>query len=110
METFLSFDITEGAHEIKMVYVSLPFYGGLAITTVGIGLFVLLIVLEKKKGFKVIPVREKAADTDDANESLCCEADIQSNDTECTEALNEAPPTDKQVESEENTTIDTKEE
>ncbi len=59
MDTFLSFDITEGQHEIKMVYVSVPFYGGLAITLAGIGLFVLLIILEKKKGFMVIPVWKK---------------------------------------------------
>ena len=32
MDTLLSFDITEGEHEIKMVYVSLPFYCGLGVT------------------------------------------------------------------------------
>ena len=56
MDTLLSFDIEAGQHEIKMVYVSKPFYIGLCFTALGIGLFVALIILEKKLGFKVIPV------------------------------------------------------
>ncbi len=56
METLLAFDVDAGEHEIKMVYVSMPFYIGLAVSAFGIGLFVLFILLERKKGWKLIPV------------------------------------------------------
>jgi len=88
MDTLLSFDITEGEHEIKMVYVSLPFYGGLAITLAGIGLFVLLIILERKKGFKVIPVWERGQEiVDDGSEACVCEGEAtdKASSPECNE-------------------------
>jgi len=56
METLLSFDIEAGEHEIVMKYVSEPFYIGIGIGALGIGLLVALIFLDKKKGIKIIPV------------------------------------------------------
>ena len=55
MDTLLSFDIEAGEHEIEMKYVSVPFYVGIGLGFVGVGLFAALILLDKKKGIKIIP-------------------------------------------------------
>lgn len=57
MDTLLAFDVSAGEHEIKMVYVSVPFYAGLGVSAFGIALFALFIVLERKLGWKLIPVK-----------------------------------------------------
>ena len=57
MDTLLAFDVSAGEHEIKMVYVSVPFYAGLGVSAFGVALFALFIVLERKLGWKLIPVK-----------------------------------------------------
>ncbi len=90
MDTLLSFDIEAGEHEIKMVYVSAPFYAGLGISLLGAALFVGLILLERKKGIRVFPVRKIQPITDetDDNEQLTIEIheNIAEADTEVVSA------------------------
>ena len=57
MDTLLAFDVSAGEHEIKMVYVSVPFYAGLGVSAFGVALFALFIILERKLGWKLIPVK-----------------------------------------------------
>ncbi|MBQ9744840.1 MAG: YfhO family protein [Clostridia bacterium] len=79
MDTLLAFDIGEGEHEIEMVYVSKPFYIGLVISLFGLGLFIALIVLERKLGYRVIPVwvRPDGKNTDCSTSSDTVSVDIQ---------------------------------
>ena len=58
MDTLLAFDVSAGTHEIKMVYVSVPFYAGLGVSAFGIALFALFIILERKLGWKLLPIKE----------------------------------------------------
>jgi hypothetical protein len=48
-----------------MVYVSVPFYAGLGVSAFGIGLFVLFILLERKLGWKLLPVKVMEPMTED---------------------------------------------
>ena len=57
MDTLLAFDVSAGEHEIKMVYVSVPFYAGLGVSAFGVALFALFIILERKLGWKLVPVK-----------------------------------------------------
>lgn len=68
MDTLMGFDVAPGEHEIKMVYVSLPFYGGLAVGVVGLGLFITVMVLEKKFGFAIVPNFKKKVKVGEGNE------------------------------------------
>ena len=49
VDAMLAFDITSGEHQIEMKYRPSELYIGLAISSMGIALFVLLIVLDNKK-------------------------------------------------------------
>ena len=68
MDTLMGFDVAPGEHEIKMVYVSVPFYGGLAVGVVGLGLFITVMVLEKKYGFAIVPNFKKKVKDGDGND------------------------------------------
>ena len=58
LDAMLSFDISKGQHSIEMEYVHTPFLIGAIISILGIDLFILLWILDKKFGIKIIPVRK----------------------------------------------------
>ena len=47
-DTFLSFDITEGEHTVVMKYRSKPFIYGMCFTGLGVVLFIIMCIFEKK--------------------------------------------------------------
>lgn len=58
LDAMLSFDISKGQHSIEMEYVHKPFLIGAIISVLGIDLFIVLWILDKKFGIKIIPVRK----------------------------------------------------
>ncbi len=49
-ETFLAFPLSEGEHEIKIVYVPQGFYPGLAVSCAGVLILTVLCILRRKNG------------------------------------------------------------
>ena len=49
IETFIGFDVSEGEHTIVMKYQPTVFYVGICTSTLGVALFILLIIIDKRK-------------------------------------------------------------
>lgn len=94
LDSLLSFDITEGEHEIKMVYVSAPFYLGLCVSAVGVIFFIVLIMLERLYGFKVLPIKV----IEEKNASKDGEDDTDGNDNGDSDAPSESDVSEKMQE------------
>jgi len=70
VDSLLGFDIPSGEHSVEIRYVHKPFIIGAVISVIGIGLFVLLSILDKKR-------REK---------STLNNVTVQCRNTSCTES------------------------
>ena len=60
IDTMLGFDVTDGKHTIELEYVHTPFVIGTIISIIGIDILILLWILEKKYGFRIIPIKKLA--------------------------------------------------
>ena len=60
IDALLSFDISKGEHTVELKYVHIPFLIGAIIGIIGIDLFILLWILEKKFGMRILPIKKLA--------------------------------------------------
>ena len=81
IDTMLGFDITEGKHTVELEYVHTPFLIGSIISIIGIDLLILLWILEKKFGFRIIPIKTIEYVDDDEGDVTqnTNQADLQEN-------------------------------
>jgi len=79
VDTMLGFDVTDGKHTIELEYVHTPFLIGTIISIIGIDLLIVLWILEKKYGFRIIPIKTMAIVIEENGDE---ENDAENNDTE----------------------------
>ena len=68
IDTMLGFDVSKGVHEIELEYVHTPFLVGTIISIIGIDILILLWFLEKRFGFRILPVRKMVPVAEDEEE------------------------------------------
>ena len=75
IDTMLGFTVPDGKHTVELEYVHTPFIIGVVISIIGIDILVLLWFLEKRFGFRIIPVKKIKLILDDDEAILPAEAD-----------------------------------
>ncbi len=60
VDALLAFDISKGEHTVELNYVHTPFLVGAIISILGFDLLILLWILEKKFGMRILPIRKYA--------------------------------------------------
>ena len=79
VDALLGFDISAGKHTVELEYVHTPFVIGAIISIVGISLFVLLWLLEKKLDIRILPIKTlppMATDTADGDDADLSDGDV----------------------------------
>lgn len=106
VDALLSFDISKGEHEIELEYVHTPFLIGAILGVIGIDLLILLWILEKKFGFRILPIRKLAPYVEvaeDGCDALSCEEENEPAQLDCTQDM-ECAPVDTEPQETENET------
>jgi len=67
VDALLAFDISKGEHTVEMKYVHTPFLAGAIISVIGIDLLILLWLLEKRFGIRILPIRKRVFQEEFAN-------------------------------------------